>query len=117
MLLVCVYFPHIKVDKVRYKFDAETNTAEIIFEREAKIFVMGDILDTDAQLITSLEPEYFYPRPRQPLYFNLIGYNGHYYIDPKELEEFFMRFQALEGVDDVKFNATENYLKIKVKGK
>ena len=117
MLLVCVYFPHIKVDKVCYKFDAETNTAEIIFEREAKIFVKSDILDTDAQLITSLEPEYFYPRPRQPRYFNLIGYNGHYYIDPKELEDFFMRFQALEGVDDVKFNATENYLKINVKGK
>ena len=58
MLLVCVYFPHIKVDKVCYKFDAETNTAEIIFEREAKILVMGDILDTDAQLITSPEPQY-----------------------------------------------------------
>ena len=110
------YYPDIKLSKAEYEYDEKNNSVILTFYRDTKYHLLGDIKDVDAQLITGLPEDVFYPTPGKN-YFFLLGYADGYYIDIKEIKDEFMSCQAIEDVKDVSFSTSDSYLKIMIYGK
>lgn len=116
LMVAKTYYPNIKLNKVEYEHDEKNNTAILTFYRETKYYLLGDIKDVDAKLITGLPEDVFYPIPGKN-YFFLLGYADGYYIDQKEIKDEFMSCQAIEEVKDISFSISDSYLKIMIYGK
>lgn len=110
------YYPDINLKKVVYDYDEKDDCVCITFYRDTKCYVIGDIKDVDAKLITGLPEEFFYPRPGKN-HFLLLGYADGYYVDAKDIKDVFMSCQAIEGVKDVSFSTSDSYLRIMIYGK
>ena len=82
---------------------------------ETKYYLLGEIKDVDAMLITGLPEDLFYPTPGKN-YFFLLGYADGYYVDDEEIKDEFMSCQAIENVKDVGFSTSDSYLQISIYG-
>lgn len=114
-VVVKSYYPNIKLRNVKYDFNQEEKTVTITFFRETKYYLLGEINDVDAMLITGLPEDLFYPTPGNN-YFFLLGYADGYYVGDEEIKDEFMSCQALENVKDVCFSTSDSYLQISIYG-
>ena len=116
LMVTKIYYPDIKLSKIEYDFDEKNNLVILTFYRDTKYYLLGDIKDVDAKLITGLPEDVFYPTPGKN-YFFLLGYADGYYIDQKEIKDEFMSCQAIDDIRDVNFSTSDSYLKIMIYGK
>ena len=116
LMVTKIYYPDIKLSKIEYDFDEKNNLVILTFYRDTKYYLLGDIKDVDAKLITGLPEDVFYPTPGKN-YFFLLGYADGYYIDIKEIKDEFMSCQAIDDIRDVNFSTSDSYLKIMIYGK
>ena len=114
-VVVKSYYPNIKLRNVKCDFNHEEKKATITFFRETKYYLLGEIKDVDAMLITGLPEDLFYPTPGKN-YFFLLGYADGYYVDDEDIKDEFMSCQAIENVKDVGFSTSDSYLQISIYG-
>lgn len=119
-IVTLMTFRELGVSEVVYNFNDKENYASIGFIRKSKSYLDdGWIKSKDCCLITGLDEEYFYPEAfggKDNGYFGLIAYNHSWYAMDEKVKDYFMKYQAKEGVKEVKFFITENYLEMKIIG-